>query len=115
MVLPHLQYCLMVWGDFKAGRNKAYGETLLKHQKRFVGLIVGKGGCYHADPLFAGYGILKVGTYIGSSSGFTHGSSGMVGSQMGRWRLSGEWMSRTVTVPGQLGAGWWWAPLTIGW
>jgi hypothetical protein len=36
MVLPHLQYCLMVWGDFEAGRNGAYGETLLKLQKRFV-------------------------------------------------------------------------------
>jgi hypothetical protein len=39
----------------------AYGETLLKLQKRFVGLIAGKGGWYHADPLFAEYGILKVG------------------------------------------------------
>jgi hypothetical protein len=33
----------------------------LKFPKRFVGLIAGKGGRYHADPLFAGYGILKVG------------------------------------------------------
>jgi hypothetical protein len=23
MVLPHLQYCLMLWGDFEAGRNGA--------------------------------------------------------------------------------------------
>jgi hypothetical protein len=61
MVLPHLQYCLMVWGDFEEGRNLAYGETLLKLQKRFVGLIAGKGGRYHADPLFSGYGVLKVG------------------------------------------------------
>ena len=61
MVLPHLQYCLMVWGDFEAGRNLAYGETLLKLQKRFMGLIAGKGGRYHADPLFSGYGVLKVG------------------------------------------------------
>ena len=29
MVLPHLQYCLMVWGDFKAGLNKTRGEALL--------------------------------------------------------------------------------------
>jgi hypothetical protein len=61
MVLPHLQYCLMVWGDFEAGRNRAYGETLLKLQKRFVGLIAGKRGLYHADPLFAENGVLKVG------------------------------------------------------
>jgi hypothetical protein len=37
------------------------GETLLKLQKRFVGLIAGKGGCYYADPPFSGYGVLKVG------------------------------------------------------
>jgi hypothetical protein len=61
MVLPDLQYCLMMWGDFEAGRNKAYGEILLKLQKRFVGMIAGKGGRYHADPLFSGYGVLKLG------------------------------------------------------
>jgi hypothetical protein len=61
MVLPHLQYCLMVWGNFKADRNKEQGETLLKLQKRFVGIIAGQGGFYNADPLFAKYGILKVG------------------------------------------------------
>jgi hypothetical protein len=61
MVLPHLQYCLMVWGDFEAGRKGTYGETLLKLQNRFVGMIVGREGRYHADPLFTGYGILKAG------------------------------------------------------
>jgi hypothetical protein len=61
MVLPHFQYCLMGWGDFEAGRNMAYGETLLKLQKRFVGLIAGKGGRYHANPLFSGCGVLKNG------------------------------------------------------
>jgi hypothetical protein len=61
MVLPHLQYCLMVWGNFEADRNKVQGETLLKVQKGFVGLIVVKSGRHHADPLFANYGILKVG------------------------------------------------------
>jgi hypothetical protein len=61
MVLPHLQYCLMVWGNFESDLNNAQGETLLKLQKRFVG------GRYHVDPLFAEYGILKVGTYISSS------------------------------------------------
>jgi hypothetical protein len=43
-------------GDFEA-----YGETLLKLQKRFVGLIAGKGDRYHADPLFSRYGVLRVG------------------------------------------------------
>jgi hypothetical protein len=59
MVLPHLQYCLKVWGNFETDRNKAQGEILLKLQKRFIGIIVGKGGRYHADPLFSKYGILK--------------------------------------------------------
>jgi hypothetical protein len=61
MVLPHLQYCLMVWGNFEADRSKVQGETLLKLQKRSDGHIAGKSGRYHADPLFAKYGILKVG------------------------------------------------------
>ena len=29
LVLPHLQYCLIVWGDFQEGRNKVLGDTLL--------------------------------------------------------------------------------------
>jgi hypothetical protein len=61
MVLPHLQYCLMVWLNFEADRKKVQAETLLKLQKRFVGLIAGKVGRYHADPLFAKYGIFNVG------------------------------------------------------
>ena len=51
MVLPHLQYCLMVWGDFEAGRNRTRGEALLRLQKRFVGLMARKRGVYHKDPL----------------------------------------------------------------
>jgi hypothetical protein len=50
----------MVWGNFEADRNKAQGETLLKLQKRFLSIIAGQDGCYHADPLFAKYGILKM-------------------------------------------------------
>jgi hypothetical protein len=61
LVPPHLQYCLMVWGNFEAERNKAQGETLLKLQKRFMGIIARQSGRYHADPLFAKHGILKVG------------------------------------------------------
>ena len=37
------------------------GNALLKYQKRFAGIIAGKKGLYHADPLFAKYGILKIG------------------------------------------------------
>ena len=61
LVLPHLQYCLMVWGDFQGDGNGAHGAALLRQQKRFVGLIEGKRGRYHADPLFASHEILKVG------------------------------------------------------
>jgi hypothetical protein len=27
MVLPHLQYCLMVWGNFEADRNKVQDSS----------------------------------------------------------------------------------------
>ena len=60
IVLPHLQYCLLVWGDFSGGRNLSAGRKLLKYQKRLVGMVGGKTGVYHADPLFAKYGVLKV-------------------------------------------------------
>ena len=61
LVLPHLQYCLMVWGDFEADRNVTRAAALLKAQRRFVGFMAGIGGRYHADPLFARFGVLKVG------------------------------------------------------
>ena len=60
LVLPHLQYCLLVLGDFEEGRNKAYGESLLRFQKRFMGLIADAKGKYHSDPLFCKYNILKI-------------------------------------------------------
>ena len=37
------------------------GGSLLRYQKRFAGLVAGKRGRYHADPLFAAHGMLKVG------------------------------------------------------
>ena len=61
LVLPHLQYCLMVWGDFREGRNVTLGGSLLRYQKRFAGLIAGVRGRYHADPLFSRFAMLKVG------------------------------------------------------
>ena len=60
LVLPHLQYCLMVWGDFAGNRNKALGESLLRLQKRFAGIIAGRRGMYHSDPLMSELRILKV-------------------------------------------------------
>ena len=32
LVLPHLQYCLMVWGDFQGRRNVTLGGSLLRYQ-----------------------------------------------------------------------------------
>ena len=61
MVLPHLQYCLIVWGDFQEGRNAVAAESLLRLQKRFMGLIAGMRERFHADPLFSAYGVLKIG------------------------------------------------------
>ena len=60
LVLPHLQYCLMAWGDFKEGRNATLGGALLRYQKRLAGLIAGRSGLFHADPLLAQHGMLKV-------------------------------------------------------
>ena len=61
LVLPHLQYCLMVWGDFREGRNLTLGGSLQAYQRRFAGLVAGRRGRYHADPILAEYGMLKVG------------------------------------------------------
>ena len=60
LVLPHLQYCLMVWGDLNGDRNATLGGALLGYQKRFAGLVAGMRGRYHADPLLAQYGMLKL-------------------------------------------------------
>ena len=61
LVLPHLQYCLMVWGDFQGCRNVTVGGSLLRFQKRLAGLVARRTGRYHADPLLAQHGMLKVG------------------------------------------------------
>ena len=61
LVLPHLQYCLMVWGDFQAGRNLTLGGSLEVYQGKFAGLVAGKRGRYHVSPLFSSLGILKIG------------------------------------------------------
>ena len=60
LVLPHLQYCLMAWGDFRGNHNTNQGASLLKLQKKLLGVILGKTGRYHADPLFADLQILKI-------------------------------------------------------
>ena len=61
LVLPHLQYCLMVWGDFKGARNATLGGSLLGYQRRFAGLVAGIRGRYHSRPLLFASGMLEIG------------------------------------------------------
>ena len=60
MVLPHLQYCLINWGNFKGDRNLGLRDGLLSLQKTFVRIITGSHRISHADPLFAKLGVLKI-------------------------------------------------------
>ena len=60
MVLPHLQYCLINWRNFKDDRNLKYKDKILRLQKSFLRIIYGEGRLSHADPLFARMGALKI-------------------------------------------------------
>ena len=60
MVLPHLQYCLINWGNFKGDGNGKFGKRLLALQKRLLRIICGAGHQSHGDPLFAHLSTLKV-------------------------------------------------------
>ena len=60
MVLPHLQYCLINWGNFKDDRNLRFRDRILRLQKCFLRMIYGEGRLSHADPLFAKTGALKI-------------------------------------------------------
>ena len=60
MVLPHLQYCLINWGNFQGDHNLGLRNGLLSLQKRLVRIICGSHRISHADPLFAELGTLKV-------------------------------------------------------
>jgi hypothetical protein len=115
MVLPHLQYCLMASGGFESDRNKAQGETFLKFQKRYVGLIAAKRGLYHADPLSAKYGILKVGDLYRQqlrlnawkfSNGRLLDSQGAILRRVGESRSYGTRSARSGLVVGTGDLGW---------
>ena len=60
MVLPHLQYCLINWGNFKDDHNLKYRDRILRLQKCFLRIIYGEGRLSHADPLFARTSALKI-------------------------------------------------------
>ena len=61
MVLPHLQYCLINWGNFEGDRNLGLRDRLVTLQKCLVRIICGANRLSHADPLFADLSTLKVG------------------------------------------------------
>ena len=61
LVLPHLQYCLIVWGDFEGCKNSTIGKNLLASQKKFARMIAGKKGRTHSDPAFFDISMLKIG------------------------------------------------------
>ena len=58
--LPHLQYCLINWGNCKGDRNIGLRDRILTLQKSLVRIICGAGRISHADPLFAELATLKV-------------------------------------------------------
>ena len=60
MVLPHLQYCLLNWGNFKGDRNLGLRDRLLTLQKCLVRIVSGADRISHADPLFANLAAHKV-------------------------------------------------------
>ena len=60
MVLPHLQYCLINWGNFSACSNIKFGKKILTLQKCLVRIIDGAPRLSHADPLFFSQNSLKI-------------------------------------------------------
>ena len=60
MVLPHLQYCLINWGNFKGDRNIRLRDRLTTLQKCLVRIVSGAPRVSHANPIFFSLGALKV-------------------------------------------------------
>ena len=60
MVLPHLQYCLINWGNFEGECNRGLRDRLITLQKCFVRIISGAHRKSHSKPLFANLETLRV-------------------------------------------------------
>ena len=60
MVLPHLQHCLVTWGNFRDDRNRKLRDRILQLQKCFLRVIYSTHCLSHAHPLFARMGSLKI-------------------------------------------------------
>ena len=62
MVLPHLQYCLINWGNFSGDGNSGLRAGLMSLQKSLVRIITASNNpISHTDPLFAKLAIVKIG------------------------------------------------------
>ena len=61
MVLPHLQYCLLNWGNFKGDGNLGLSGGILSLQKSLVRIVATSNNpVSHTDPLFAKFAVLKI-------------------------------------------------------
>ena len=60
MVLPHLQYCLINWGNFRLDSNVRLRNKLLGLQKCLMRIICNSNRMSHADPLFNRLNALKI-------------------------------------------------------
>ena len=60
MILPHLQYCLINWGNFEGDSNLDLARGILSLQKSLVRIVTFSHPYAHADPLFAQTGALKI-------------------------------------------------------
>ena len=60
MVLPHLQYCLINWGNFEGDCNRGLRDKLITLQKCLVRIISGAHRKSHSRPLFANLETLRV-------------------------------------------------------
>ena len=60
MVLPHLQYCIINWGNFRGDGNLKMRDEILAVQKSLMRIITGSPPRSHADPLFSQLGVLKI-------------------------------------------------------
>ena len=60
MVLPHLQYCLINWGNFKDDHSLKLKDRILRLQKCFLRIVHSANRLSHADPLFNQMNSLKI-------------------------------------------------------
>ena len=61
MFLPHLQYCLLNWGNFGGDGNSGLRAGLVSLKKSWVRIIAASNNpISHTDPLFANLAILKI-------------------------------------------------------